>query len=80
MCQTERADENGLLLWHDAPFTGSPQPTDSAFLSLVRAETRYQARRLIGHASIALFSSNNEMEWIQYPVNTVLNRPSLMNS
>ena len=55
----ERCDENGLLLWHDAPFTGKPQPTDDAFLALVRRETRYQARRLVGHASLALLSSNN---------------------
>jgi hypothetical protein len=63
----ERADDNGLLLWHDAPFTGQPQPTDQAFLSLVRAETTYQARRLIGHASIALLSSNNEQDWSADP-------------
>jgi hypothetical protein len=63
----DRADENGLLLWHDAPFTGKPQPTDPAFLSLVVKETRYQARRLIGHASVALLSSNNEQDWSADP-------------
>ena len=62
----ERCDENGLLLWHDAPFTGKPQPTDDAFLALVRTETRYQARRLVGHPSLALLSSNNEQVGLCY--------------
>ena len=62
----ERCDENGLLLWHDAPFTGKPQPTDDAFLALVRTETRYQARRLVGHPSLALLSSNNEQVGLRY--------------
>jgi len=51
------------LLWHDAPFTGTPQPTDAPFLELVKRETQFQAWRLVGHASVALLSSNNEQSW-----------------
>ena len=63
----DRCDELGLLLWHDAPFTGTPQPTDGPFLELVKRETRFQARRLVGHAAIALLSSNNEQSWSADP-------------
>ena len=59
-CFYDLCDELGLLVWHDFMFACGPYPGDERFLSSVRAEARHQVRRLAEHASIALWSGDNE--------------------
>ncbi len=56
------ADEYGVLIWQDFMFANGMYPGDSAFLANVEAEATDQVRRLRGHASIALWCGNNEMD------------------
>jgi beta-mannosidase len=56
------ADEHGILVWQDFMFANGMYPGDSTFLANVRAEAVHQVRRLRGHASLALWCGNNEMD------------------
>ncbi|KAJ8985911.1 hypothetical protein NQ317_010668 [Molorchus minor] len=56
------ADELGILIWQDFMFACSLYPSNENFLSNVIDEVRHQVKRLTSHASIALFSGNNENE------------------
>jgi beta-mannosidase len=62
------ADELGLLVWQDFMFACSMYPGDDAFLENVRREAVDNVRRLRNHASLALWSGNNEIEaaWAQW--------------
>jgi beta-mannosidase len=64
----ELADELGLLVWQDFMFACSMYPGDDAFLENVRREALDNVRRLRNHASLALWSGNNEIEaaWAQW--------------
>ncbi|KAE9551151.1 hypothetical protein FO519_005638 [Halicephalobus sp. NKZ332] len=58
----EKADENGILLWHDMLFACALYPVDQDFLSNVHTETVVQVRRLRYHPSILTWAGNNENE------------------
>eukprot|EP00039_Didymoeca_costata_P009013 m.119509 g.119509 ORF g.119509 m.119509 type:complete len:922 (+) comp14321_c0_seq2:60-2825(+) len=58
------ADEYGLLIWQEAMFACAIYPAYDDFLENVKQEISYQATRLSHHASLAVFSGNNEIEQI----------------
>ena len=55
-------DEHGILLFHDLMFACAFYPVDDAFLENVRAEVTDNVKRARNHASLALWSGNNEVE------------------
>ncbi len=55
------ADENGILIWQDFMFAGTFYPSDESFLNNIRAEVKYQVKRLENHPSIAIWAGNNEI-------------------
>ncbi len=56
-------DEKGILLWQDFMFACQPYPFfNEAFLANVKKEIEYNVKRLSHHASLALWSGNNEIE------------------
>jgi beta-mannosidase len=55
-------DELGLMVWQDFMFACTLYPGDAAFLKSVRAEARFQVRRLRHRACLALWCGNNELE------------------
>jgi beta-mannosidase len=58
----ETCDELGILVWQDFMFACSMYPGNQEFLDNVRAEAEDNVRRLRNHASIAIWSGNNEVE------------------
>ncbi len=56
----DMCDEKGLMVWQEMIFACAQYPVDPAFLQDVRLEIRHQLRRLGAHASIAMWSGNNE--------------------
>jgi len=57
----ELCDKNGLLVWQDLMFAGSPYPADANFLKNIGEEIKDQAIRLRNHPSLALWCGNNEI-------------------
>ena len=56
-------DEMGILVWQDFAFACMPYPFfDEVFLSNVKNEIESNVKRLRNHASLALWSGNNEIE------------------
>lgn len=58
----DQADKLGIMIWQEAMFACAMYPRDQNFLDNVRGEIRYQVRRLMSHASLVIFSGNNENE------------------
>ena len=57
-------DEEGILVWQDFAFACAPYPDHlDSFRIEVEREADYQTRRLRRHASLALWSGNNENLW-----------------
>ncbi|HVZ74792.1 MAG TPA: glycoside hydrolase family 2 protein [Polyangia bacterium] len=61
-------DELGILVFQEFMFACSMYPGDDAFVENVRREAVDNVRRLRNHASLALWSGNNEIEaaWAQW--------------
>lgn len=55
------ADEYGLLLWQDFPFTCSDQVETPRMIAEIEQEAEHQTRRLSEHACLALLAGNNEV-------------------
>jgi beta-mannosidase len=55
-------DELGLMVWQDFMFGNDWQPGTYEFKQNIEAEAEDQVRRLRNHASIVLWSGNNETE------------------
>ena len=68
----DACDRMGILLWQDFAFACQPYPFfEESFLENVREEIKYNVQRLKSHASLALWSGNNEIEamsggWINF--------------
>jgi len=57
-------DRRGVMVWQEFIFACGKYPaTDQAFHDNVRAEARYNVRRLAEHPSLVIWCGNNEMEW-----------------
>lgn len=55
-------DASGIMVWQDLMFACAMYPGDTGFVNNVSAEVMYQVKRLRGHASLALWCGNNEVE------------------
>lgn len=55
-------DENGILVWQDFMFACAMYPNDPALLDNIRAEAEENVRRLRGHACLAIWIGNNEID------------------
>lgn len=61
----EVCDELGILVWQDFMFACAPYPDNLPdFVAEVKAEARYQVRRLRNHPCLALWCGNNENQWL----------------
>ncbi len=61
----DACDDAGLLLWHDFAFACMDyDSTDADLTEEVRAEAVHQVRRLRRHASLGLWSGNNEVQML----------------
>ena len=59
----DACDELGLVVWQDMMFACANYPIDEpGFEENITEEIRYNARRLRHHASLGIWSGNNEME------------------
>ena len=52
----------GLMVWEEFMFACALYPSDKDFLATVKEEAIYQVKRLIHHASVVIWSGNNENE------------------
>lgn len=55
-------DANGIMVWQDFMFANSMYPSDSSFLSNIKAEVIYNVKRLQNHPSIMTWCGNNEIQ------------------
>ncbi len=55
-------DSLGILVWSDFMFACSMYPWDESFTENVRREAVEQVRKINGHASVALWCGNNEID------------------
>jgi beta-mannosidase len=68
-------DRLGLLIWHDFMFACADYPEyDQKFVAEVKAEARYQVRRLRNHPCMALWCGNNENQWL-HDMRTAWDKP-----
>jgi beta-mannosidase len=57
-------DEKGILVWQEFIFACAKYPVqDADFFNSVKAEARFNIRRLAPHPSLVVWCGNNEMEW-----------------
>ena len=58
----ELCDENGVLVWQDFAMACAVYPQDRKFAEMITKEAEYQVKRLRGHASLLIFSGDNECD------------------
>ena len=56
-------DENGIMVWQDFSFAGTPYSQDLDFLEEIRKEANNIVRKLRVHPSLALWCGNNEIDY-----------------
>jgi beta-mannosidase len=72
----ELCNRLGILIWQDFMFACAPYPQDDPdFVDEVRAEVRYQVKRLRNHPSMALWCGNNENQMIHHWVTSGQGQP-----
>ena len=59
-------DAMGIMVWQDFMFSGSVCPQDKRFLDNVKREVAHQAARLRGHACLAAWCGDNEVDGWAY--------------
>jgi len=59
----DMCDENGIMVWQDFSFAGTPYSQDPDFLEDVRKEAINVVLKLRGHPSLALWCGNNEIDY-----------------
>ncbi|PRP76382.1 beta-mannosidase [Planoprotostelium fungivorum] len=60
----EACDRYGILVWLDFMLSDSPYPGDQWFISEMQKEVTHVAKEITSHASLALWSGNNEIEQV----------------
>jgi len=55
-------DRHGIMVWQDFSFACALYPQDEAFLQRVHEEAEFVVRKLRNHASIILWSGDNEID------------------
>ena len=56
-------DANGIMVWQDFSMACNSYPEDNEFLEDIRKETEFIIREYRNHASIILWSGDNEIDW-----------------
>ena len=56
-------DENGIMVWQDFAFAGTPYAQDPDFLEQIRKEAINIVLKLRRHPSLALWCGNNEIDY-----------------
>jgi beta-mannosidase len=56
-------DENGIMVWQDFSFAGTPYSQDPDFCEKVRVEAVNVVQKLRVHPSLVLWCGNNEIDW-----------------
>jgi beta-mannosidase len=54
-------DENGIMVWQDLMFAGTPYPANNEFAENVKPEILQQVARIGTHPCLALWCGNNEI-------------------
>lgn len=62
----ELCDENGVLVWQDFAMACAVYPRDKKFAAMISKEAEYQVKRLRNHASLLIFSGDNECDLAAY--------------
>ncbi|MEX2716237.1 MAG: glycoside hydrolase family 2 protein [Candidatus Sigynarchaeota archaeon] len=58
----DTCDELGILVWQDFPFACAVYPPTKDFVDIIRTEAALNIKRLRHHASLAVWTGNNEVE------------------
>lgn len=66
-------DKNGILVWQDFSMACGIYPNDQRFCELLRKEAEFVVRQFRGHASLALWSGDNECDQIYAATKVQLN-------
>jgi beta-mannosidase len=59
----DSCDENGIMVWQDFSFAGTPYSQDPEFLEEIRKEANNIVIKLRIHPSLALWCGNNEIDY-----------------
>jgi beta-mannosidase len=59
----DAADELGLMVGQDFPFSCAAYPEEEPFATEVAAEARDNVTRLVTHPSLVVWTGNNECQW-----------------
>ena len=71
-------DRYGILVWQDFQFACATYPLDDpTYVETTRQEVIQNVRRLRHHASLALWSGNNEIEWMMTTMGWKKKQPAL---
>ena len=66
-------DEHGILVWQDFGMACGVYPNDERMCALIREETEVVVKMLRNHPCVALWSGDNECDWMCHEEDIVLN-------
>lgn len=79
-------DENGIMVWQDFAMACARYPENEKFIKKLEEEASFQVKRLRNHASLILWSGDNECDWFttetfknRNPSDNILTRCVLKN-